>query len=259
MFCLASIQVGMEHKADQDRLTKLSLMKVQDDSGAAEKWSKIKDALYEIKRDGKMPSRMLRRAINMLPTIHKNIAVFITAAAKKFGTQRLGDQYGTLLAGAWSMAHSEVATMVEAEAMIDYYEWSEFTEGGEVDDSEKALRAILEAKIMHKGDSISVGSIITMANGGYIEGLVLDEAIAKRIMRDNGMNFSKGYVVFQNGSKALNKMVSDTPFAADLSGQLLRVNGAKKFAGCRFGATMARAVGVPLSMAVYQDDNEPPI
>lgn len=259
MFCLASIQVGMEHKADQDRLTKLSLMKVQDDNSAPEKWGKIKEALYEIQRDTTLPNRMMRRGILMLPTVHENIAVFIKVAAKKFGTQRLGDQYGTLLAGCWSMVRSEVATPEQAEAMIDSYEWVEFTEGGEVDDSEKALRAILEAKIMHKGDAISVGSIVNMANGGYIEGLTLDAAIAKRLMRDNGMNFSKDYLVFQNGSKALHKMVADTPFAADLSGQLLRVPSAKKFTGCRFGATMARAVGVPLSMVIYQDSSEPPL
>lgn len=259
MFCLASIQVGMEHKADQDRLTKLTLMKPAEDGTAAANWAKIKAALYIIERDKTLANRMLRRAINMLPVIHQNIAVFITVAAAKFGTQRLGDQYGTLLAGAWSMCFSEPVTPEQAAAMIDRYEWAEFTEGGEVDDSEKALRAILEAKIMHKGDAISVGSIITLANDGIVEGLTLEASIAKRLMRDNGMNFSKGHLVFQNGSKALTKMVADTPFAADLSGQLLRVPNAKKFTGCRFGSTMSRAIGIPLAQVVHPNDDEPPI
>jgi len=35
MFCLASIQAGLEHKADQDRLTKLALQKAQDDASGS--------------------------------------------------------------------------------------------------------------------------------------------------------------------------------------------------------------------------------
>lgn len=259
MFCLASIQVGMEHKADQDRLTKLSLMKAQDDPTAAETWAKIKERLYKISSDSTIANRNLRRSINLLPIMHQNVAVFVKVAAKKFGTQRMGDQYGTLLAACWNQYRSDVATPEQASEMIDAYEWGEFTEGGEVDDSEKALRAILESKITYKGDAISVSAMVTIAQDGIVDGLTLDAAVARRLLRDNGMNFQKGLLLFQNGSKALHKMVSDTPFAADLSGQLLRVPGAKKVAGCRFGATMARAVGIPLALVVHPNTDEPAI
>ena len=42
----------------------------------------------------------------------------------RFGTQRLGDQYGTLLAGAWCLTSSVVASETDALAMIDSYDWS---------------------------------------------------------------------------------------------------------------------------------------
>jgi putative DNA primase/helicase len=105
MFCLASIQAGMENKADQDRLTKLSLLKPPDgDTKAAEDWAKAKEALYQLRRDTALPGRLLRRGIDMLPIMQKSVTVFADVAAKRFGTQRMGDQYGAMLAGACASA-----------------------------------------------------------------------------------------------------------------------------------------------------------
>jgi putative DNA primase/helicase len=259
MFCLSSIQAGLENKADQDRLTKLALMKVQDeDSGASGTWASIKEALYKIGRDKALPGRMLRRAIDMLPTLQMNITVFVDAAAKHFGTQRMGDQYGTMLAGAWCLVRKDVATSAQALEMIASFDWSEFTEAGEVDDPEKALRAILEAKIMHKGESMSVGSIIAVAGGDLVDGLSLDDKLALRIMRDHGMNISGEFLVFQNGSTALRRLVAGTQFENDVRGQLLRIKGAKRFEAKRFApGVVSRCVGIPMSL--LRDDDEPPI
>lgn len=258
MFCLASIQAGLEHKADADRLTKLSLQKVNpEDPQSQAVWEKIKDALYEIERDVSLPARMLRRAIDMLPVIQQNIVVFIDQAAAKFGTQRLGDQYGTMLAGAWSLTRSKVATPAEARAMIDAYDWSEFTEGSDVDDPEKAMVALLESKISHKGEIMSVGSLVSIAAGGAVDGLTIDDKVALRLMRDHGMTIIEGFLVFQNGSEALRKLVSGTKFESDIRSQLLRLPSAKRFGSTRFApGVVQRGVGVPLSLVT---DSEPPI
>lgn len=260
MFCLSSIQAGLDNKADQDRLTKLALLKVQgEDDGASGTWAQIKEALYKIGRDKELPGRMLRRAIDMLPVLQQCITVFVDVAAKHFKTQRMGDQYGTMLAGTWCLTHADVVTPAQALELIASYDWSEFTESGEVDDPEKALSAILEAKVMHKGESMSVGSVIAVAGGGTVDGLVLDDKPALRILRDHGMNISGGYLVFQNGSVALRKLVSGTQFENDVRGQLLRITGAKRFEAKRFApGVVSRCVGIPMAM-LRDDDNEPPI
>ena len=203
---------------------------------------------------------MLRRALDLLPTIHKNITVFIDAAAKAFGNQRKGDQYGTLLAGCWSMASSVIATPAQAAKMIADYDWNEFLEPGEVEDSEKALRAILEAKLSHKGDVFSVANVVDVAAGGSVEGLTLEGLTALRLLRENGMNISAGKLLFQNDSTALRKLAGDTPFAVDLRGQLLRVPGAVKMEPRRFaGGSLSRSVGIPLTLILGEADDEPPI
>lgn len=257
MFCLASIQAGLEHKADQDRLTKLALQKAQDDASAHLTWQGIKEALYQLRRDDGLPGRLLRRAIDMVPVIQKTITVFVDVTAKKFGTQRMGDQYGTLLAGAWSLTRSTVPTPDEAAAMIDAYDWSEFTEGGEIDDPEKALHTLLEAKITHKGEVMSVGSVVTVASGMPVDGLTLDNKLAMRLLREHGMTIAEGCLVFQNNSEALRKLVAGTKFETDLRSQLLRINGARRFGSTRFApGVVQRGVGIPLTMVT---DDEPPI
>lgn len=260
MFCLASIQVGIENKADQDRLTKLSLLKPADDDQDSTTWAKIKEALYLLGRDRSMPGRLLRRAIDMLPVIQQNVTVFVDVAARHFGTQRMGDQYGTMLAGAWSLTNSKVATEADAQAMIDAYSWDEFIDGVEVDDSDKALQAILEAKLSYKGDHISIGSVILVASGRSVGGLTLEPDVAARILQETGMKIMDKSLVFRNNSTALKALVSGTRFETDLKGQLLRIKGAsvtKKSVRFGAGGNVQRGVAVPLAPILGED--EPPI
>ena len=101
--------------------------------------------------------------------------------------------------------------------------------------------------------------LIAVAGGGTVDGLVLDDKLALRILRDHGMNISGGYLVFQNGSVALRKLVSGTQFENDVRGQLLRITGAKRFEAKRFApGVVSRCVGIPMVM-LRDDDNEPPI
>jgi putative DNA primase/helicase len=92
MFCLASIYVGMDKKADIDRLAVLTLKTSRGDPEAATNWVRVKEQLHWMERDTDLRGRMLRRVIDMMPTVLQNIEVFVRVAAKKFGSQRDGDQ-----------------------------------------------------------------------------------------------------------------------------------------------------------------------
>jgi putative DNA primase/helicase len=264
MFCLASIQVGMTHKADQDRLTKLTLVKAEGPEAPGE-WDAIKEQLHLIATDKEISERLLRRAIDLLPTTHKNITVFIEAAAKKFGTQRMGDQYGTLLAGCWTLASSEVATPAQAVKMIDSYDWSEFTDGSDLDDCDKCLNSLLAAKIVHKGDAMSVASLVALSlertkelphgvspSAITEDGLSIDPRTAIRLLRENGINIGTDenkveMLLFKRECDQLKKLLGDSQFTADIAGQLKRVKGAKAITGRRFGpGGTHRAIGIPL-------------
>jgi putative DNA primase/helicase len=255
MFCLASINTMLDKDSDESRITKLVLRPAA--SGEADNWEQLQERMHEIERDGAWPSRMLARALHLLPTILENVKVFCDAATEKFGTRRMGDQFGTLMAGAWCLCSSKVATPEQAAKAISTYDWTEYIENREVDDPEKALRAIMEAKINQKGESVSVGTLVTIAAGEVVEGLTMEQKVAKRVLVEHGMQISANHLLFENGSLSLQKLISDTSYASDLRGQLLRLPGAKRFEPRRFATgAQSRSVGIPLEMVV---SDEPPI
>ena len=162
MFCLCSIQVNIKNDADRDRLTVMAL-RPRRETGEADRWPETKEALYNLGRDDDLPARLMRRALTLLPTTLKNIEVFAEAAAKRFGSQREGDQYGTLIAGAWSLCSSAIATPEQAAAMIERYDWSEYIEHTETDDATKALSAVLETKLrLPQGQETTVHELISV-------------------------------------------------------------------------------------------------
>ncbi|CAN7774656.1 hypothetical protein [Paraburkholderia hospita] len=239
MFCLASIQVAIKHQADVERLTVMSLRPKREDENAAENWQKLKDDLYEIKRDKTLAARLMRRTLNMLPTIQKNIDVFATAAAKRFGSQRDGDQYGTLLAGCWSMMCSDVATIEQAEQMINGFDWSEHRdEDDKGDESTTALGELLGARIF-TDDRVSTSPLdlikIVMDKAPMLSGQIQPET-AKKILGQHGMkvddldfNGIKGmYLFLENSNPERDKLMANSTFKVGLKRLLLNVKGAMK-------------------------------
>lgn len=254
MFCLSSIQVGMKHQADFERLTILNLRPKRDSEDAGAAWAKISAGLDRLRTDPELPAKLLRRSIALLPTTIINIEVFAKAAAKKFGSQREGDQYGAMLAGAWSLVSTKVATLEQAAAMIDRYDWSEYLENSETEESVKALGALLGKLIrIGKGLEYSVYEVIAAAANRHTETCQLETREADGILRRHGMmvywngkHAADADLLVSNTSQELARLMEGTPYAADLKGQLLRVPGAYRHGSERFNGTVSRCVGIPL-------------
>lgn len=251
MFCLASVQVGMEHQADYERLAVLSLRPKRDDaSNSAARWKALQERVYRIvQRDEDVAARIFRRSLNLLPITLQNIDIFATAAAQKFGSQRDGDQYGTLMAGAWSLISDRVATPQEAREMLDSYEWSDFMDHTESDDSVKALSAVMGAHVrMPAGLTLTVYELLMISQGHNVDGAdgVFAGAALATLGR-YGIKVDGNELLFANSCNALTGLISHTPYAADLRGQLLRLPGAKSYHRPIYvSGITTRAVSIPL-------------
>lgn len=226
MFCLASIQVALKNKADIDRLSVLNLRSGREVQSDPNSWKVIKEAIYTtVDKDPDISQRLLRRAIDLLPTTLKNIDVFSDVAARIFGSQREGDQYGALLAGAWSLISDGVATSEQAEELIKRYDWSEHMDGADEDESSRALAALMEGKIRVSGGIYATVYELVKEASGYItsalDGIGRDKADA--ILQGHGMSVRDRYLLISNTSQEVRRMVRDTPFSADLRGLLLRL------------------------------------
>lgn len=267
MFCLASIQVALKQKADTDRLTVLALKSPSQrgEADPAAEWESFKAALYEgCERDETLPARLFRRSLDLLPTTLTNIDVFVSVAAKKFNNQRDGDQYGTLLAGAWSLVSTQVATREQAQEWIDSYDWSEHRELAESDESQKALSALMGAHIRAPGGiEVTVYELVATACGHKQDGVDLSRERANSFLARHGLRVKGDRLMLSNNSQELKRLMAGTGFEADLRGVMLRVPGADKNdnKAVKFNGVTEKVVSLPLEPivgSVLPEDDTPP-
>jgi len=260
MFCLASINTMLDKDSDRSRITPLVLRPPVKTDTVDAQWAQLEEELHKIKRAGTWPARLLARSLSMLPTIIANVEVFCKAGALRFGTQRMGDQYGTLLAGAWCLTSRKVATEAEALAMIDSFDWSDHKDSGDgLDDPAKALASVMEAKIRVSNNDITVYEMLAAASGRAVGSGTLEVDLCVDVLRRNGIRIKGTEALFGTGSKSLRKLVEDTAYATDLRGQLLRVQGANVAGNqtFKFAGVTSKVVAIPLSHIL--GDDEPPI
>lgn len=265
MFCLASVNTNLDKKADIDRLTKL-VIRSPDAFTPEEHWQKLSDELHKISTDETIANRLLARALHMLPTILKNVEVFTRAAAKKFGSQREGDQFGTMMAGAWSLCSDKEASLEAAAAMLDRYEWKEHFEDHDQDDAARAIEAVLGAKIrMGTFGDLTVYELIRECIPAYRLMDTLPQKEADAALKRHGIRVEPqdGVLLFGTSVSNLKSLVEKTSYVTDLRGQLLRVPGATRHDDktMKFNGKGSKCVSIPLGPILddEQGSDEPPI
>jgi putative DNA primase/helicase len=233
MFCLASIQAAINHQADLERITKLELKnKGGDNSG--DEWEKLRDKLYSfIERDEDLSMRLFQRSIDMYETIKENILVFSHVAANKFNSQRKGDQYGTLLAGCWSLVKTNIATKEEAEHFIDKYDWTEYQEGTEVEESEKALTFFFGCKLRNEsGREYTIHELLNDFNNvpdSESSQFGFEASAIKTLKRHDIIHDKDSNILYiSNTSSHVANLFKGTVYEAGWRDQMLRAKGVYK-------------------------------
>lgn len=274
MFLLASVGVGLHRQTDEDRITRLELTKT---SGGPDRWPELEAELRRLTRDRSIAQRLFARALDRLAMVQEAVEVFTREAGDMLKSQRHGDQYGTLLAGAWCLTHDAVPTAAEARAKVAQYELVEFGAGASAsgDDSSNALNAVLSSVIrLDGGRSLAVSQLIEIATmpTGYDEnpegllGVRVKEADHQlqlhgiRVQPQSGSG-EDAAVLFAMAHRQLASLVADTDFATDLIGRLARLPGAWKSregqprSKVRFAKTALRYVAVPLELCVSSEED----
>ena len=226
MFMLSSVQVNMLMQADRERITVLAL-KSKRQENAADQWKKLESSLIDIGLDETIGDRLFNRSLHILPTILKNVETFRIEAARFFGTVREGDQYGTMLAGCWSLCNDVEATAADAKAMLESLDWDEHTVAKDSNESEKTLATILERKVRTNLGELTLYEVINTAKNGMQQDL--SQVDAKAILERHGMRIIENGVVISNNSNAITEMLKGSQYQADWRGQILRIDGINKY------------------------------
>jgi putative DNA primase/helicase len=245
-FAFASIGVAAHQRADTSRITSLELRKDNTDGGQA-RFEELKalwaDTLAKPGYAEGIRSRSLAHAMS----ITANSKTFAKAVAIKLGDQRIGDQLGALLAGAFSLTSNRDLTLEEATEWVNKQNWHGFLPDEADQDEVRALSWMLDKSIrFEQGDRAYTRSIGELVQAYYSNTVTLDEAdnIRANLMR-SGIKVEDETVAISNHHPALRTLFENTSWADKWKDQMARVPGAIAIPGVRFGASTHRAVRIP--------------
>jgi putative DNA primase/helicase len=225
MFCLASIQVGVKHQADSERISLLTLLPKLTNGHAADQWESLSEQIHTlITKEPDISGRLFRRTLSMLPAILANIEVFKGVAARIFKSQRSGDQYGTLLAGAFALFSSRLATPADAEWVINNYVWTDHVESDTEDESSLAFFCLLSLSVKWGMRELTIIELINVARGKrpHPAGVEITAVEANEALERHGMKIDNGDLLIAHRNPGFRALMAPTIYKVDTRGVLLR-------------------------------------
>jgi putative DNA primase/helicase len=252
MFLMSSIATALKQGADKSRFAQLTLRNPNElpKEQRISHWEELERDLDRHISDA-IAHRLQARTIQLIPVIRRSVRVFTRAAAEAFDSQRLGDQYGTLLAGAWSLMSTDVPTPEEARKLIADNDWSSYSQSVEVPDEQRCLERILQHQIRVEADRVvtrTVGELADIAQHHAADATVTANE-AQSVLGRNGMRAEGGQLIVSNTANAIAGILRDTAWVNCWPTVLARLPGARKTGAVRFAGAgaVSRAVALPLN------------
>ena len=254
MFLMSSIATALKQGADKSRFAQLTL-RSPTEMGKEERevhWQSL-DRDLERYITPQLARRLIARTVSLIPVIRQSVVVFSAAAARHFDSQRLGDQYGTLLAGAWSLLSDVAPTEAEAELCIASHEWESYRQSTEVPDEIRCIQTILQRQVRVETDdkpvTRTIGELVELA-ACHSSCIDVSPGLAAQTLARHGLRVDQERLLVSNTAKAIEQFLVDTAWQNSWPVVLLRMSGAQRVGPVRFcGAGMvSRAVALPLGV-----------
>lgn len=253
MFALCSIGVGLEQYADKTRVTVLSLI----ENKRPTKEREFED-ICKLAADTLTPDYIQRfhaRMIQLIPVIRENARTFARAAAAEIGKQRLGDQAGALLAGAYALRSSSIISLEDARAYVDNLDWTNEKALSEQADEMLCLSAIMEqttrVQLLNGAAEQSFGELVEIAAGRLID-MNIQSVYADEHLKRYGIKVTddKTAVVISNTSKKIAGLLQNTPWGKNWGRTLKRLPDVEEITPIRFAPGTPKARGVKIPIAI---------
>ena len=247
MFFLSSISTALKQGADRTRFAQLTLKTASklDKHERAFHWEQLEKDL-DNKINETTAKKLISRTFSLINTIKKNIKVFSRLAGEKFDSQRLGDQYGALLAGAYSLMSSEEVDLQTAENMINSVSWESYSESTELPDERRCLQTILQHSVKIDKTELLLGELVEIATGKHHT--FVESSQAQDTLGRHGLKVNKNNLMVSNTSEALREILNGTSWQHSWSQVLTRLPNAEKAPATRFKGqgSVAKAVKIPV-------------
>jgi putative DNA primase/helicase len=252
MFLMSSIATALKQGADKSRFAQLTLRNPNDipKEERIAHWESLERDLDRCISEA-IGQRLQARTIALIPQIRASVRVFTRAAAEAFDSQRLGDQYGTLLAGAWSLQSSQVVTREQAWKLIEQNNWEPYSQATEVPDEKRCLQRILQHQFRVEGEKTvtrTVSELIELALH-HANDINVTAELAEATLGRNGIKAESGLLYVSNTANAVAAILGDTPWSNCWPTVLARLPGAGRPGVTRFRGMSgtSRAVSIPVA------------
>lgn len=254
MFLMSSIATALKQGADKSRFAQLTL-RSPTEMGQEEREAHWQSLDRDLERyiTPQLARRLIARTVSLIPVIRQSVVVFSAAAARHFDSQRLGDQYGTLMAGAWSLLSDAVPSQQEAEECIDCHNWDSYSQSTEVPDEARCIQTILQRQVRVETDdkpvTRTIGELVELA-ACHSSCIDVTPGLAAQTLGRHGLRVDQERLLVSNTAKAIEQFLADTAWQNSWPVVLLRLGGAQRAGPVRFcGAGMvSRAVALPLGV-----------
>jgi putative DNA primase/helicase len=226
MFLFQSINVSLSKRADESRITVLSL---RDQSNARDIGFDDLDATVRERITPDFASALISRSVSLIPVIRANAETFATAIASHLGNRRLGDQLGALLAGAYSLHSTGLISAPDALAYVRREEWADQAPDTDEKDEFRLLRFLMASKLRIGASEMPVSRLLEAVQAlEQAEGLPTPE-VADRALREAGIKYAprenRHGVYVSNNHPSLKAMLRGTDWHSAWSRSLARIPG----------------------------------
>lgn len=223
-FLLSSITSSLKQGSDKSRFALLQLQGDDSEnpeaySRSSEQWEALKARLAKI--DLEVGRRLVARTVSLLPALRKNVETFSTLAASRFGSQRSGDQFGFLLAGAYSLVSDGVATEAAAEKFFDAFQLEEHLEPSKTSaDHQRLYETLLTAPVRLPGlPDTSIGVLIEVAREKVYDSSIPKDT-ASNYLQTVGLKVEiepglPPVLLVSNTHPGVKRLLKDTPWMND--------------------------------------------
>lgn len=265
-FLLASIGVGLTEAADMTRTAVVTLLPNEahslDEMKRMEaQFQKLQNLTHMIPRD--MPQRLMARQLANIWSLRKNIEIFKEVIATSMANRRIGDQLGTLLAGAYSLSSRNIISRRACEKYLDAYDWSDFTSVQSVREDIALLHhicgSVIRVETRNGTQDRAIGEIMHELIRPQYEPDV-NPVKAHATLGRYGLKIEENNlgVWVATNVLSLNKLMSSSVYAEGWQKVLQRNPSCKKAdKSMRFGGEVSRALFIPLvHWPIHEKANE---
>jgi len=260
-FLYMSIQVGTVLAADPSRITTINLKKNDTPEGKTHFREIIRPAAKKITGND-YPARFRARCIDLIPVVRENVKIFSETVADITGSQRTGDQLGTLAAGAYTLYSDSIVTQEHAVTWCGVHGLSAATHE-EINDEEQLVNTIFAKILQVKTDKTTtehnIAELINVAAMFPVDNNTLMYSTASDVLARNGIRVKPGETTFAIASHhpSLSAILKDTRWASGWRDALLRIDGAEtSLKAVRFKGIVSRAVILPIAIAALRNQEK---